>query len=124
MLSMLKELLDQIQEGFKSAPFMMAAAGSIPPVNAVNKIRIIEAVITAAVSGALIAGTGYFIALPVLEERMAQSTRQMVEIKVEVKELRTEIRDDRIRTAVELRATNDRMQRMEIEAARRGPRAQ
>ena len=101
-------------------PFM--AAGIVAA--KINNTRMAEAVIIAVVSGGVIAACGYFIALPVLQEQMAQATRQMTEIKTDVKELRTEIKEDRVRTAVELRVTNDRMQRMELDAARRVPREQ
>ncbi len=104
-------------EPLSGLPFMLAAGAVQAPM---DRNKVIEAVITAAISGAIIAAVGYFFALPVLQEQMAQVKVEVASVKVDVKELRGEIKEDRVRVAAELRISNDRMQRMEIEAARRG----
>lgn len=77
--------------------FMMAAANGS---QSINKTRILEAIVIAAI---LSAG-GYFIALPVLQEKIAAIEGAIVEVKQSVKEIRAdqaEIKRDLTRVQIE-----------------------
>lgn len=83
-------------------PFMIASVAN----NKVNKTRLIESVITAAVSGALIAMAGYYVAFPVLQEQVAQMRREGLETRQLIKDIQTDLQARSIRrdaTEVEIR---------------------
>lgn len=80
-------LLDLIQE--HGVPFMIAGAAGM----SVNKTRLAESVITAVVSGGVIAVGGYFVALPVLQEQMNGVRSQIVEVKADIREIKADIKD-------------------------------
>ena len=63
---------------------MMAAANGVQQI---NKTRIIEAVIIAAI----ISAGGYFIALPVLQEKTSQIQNAISEIKQDIKEMKQDL---------------------------------
>jgi len=108
-----------IPSGFE-IPFLIAGAMQK---NEINKTRIVEAVITALVSGCVIAIAGKYIALPILEERVSQ-------IKVEVVELKADLRqavNENKQYQAERRSIRDsqqiqhdtRLRQIEIELAKR-----
>lgn len=68
-----------------SGIFMMAAGTSGS--QQINKTRIIEAVIIAAI----ISAAGYFIALPVLQEKTSQIQNAITEIKQDIKEMKQDL---------------------------------
>lgn len=83
-------------------PFMLAMSSN----NKVNKTRLIESVITAVVSGSLIAMAGYYVAFPVLQEQVAQMRREGLETRQLIKDIQTDLQARSIRhdaTEVELR---------------------
>lgn len=74
--------------------------------NKVNKTRLIESVITAAVSGALIAMAGYYVAFPVLQEQVAQIRREGMETRQLIKDIQADLSARSLRrdiTEIELR---------------------
>lgn len=76
---------------------MMAAANGVQQI---NKTRIIEAIIIASIIGA----GGYFIALPVLQEKIAQIQGSISEVKETIKEIRAdqaEIKRDLTKVQIE-----------------------
>jgi len=77
--------------------FMMAAANGT---QIINKTRIIEAVVIAAI----ISAGGYFIALPVLQEKIAVIQGSIAEVKETIREVRAdqaEIKRDLTRVQIE-----------------------
>lgn len=83
-------------------PFMLAMSSN----NKVNKTRLIESVITAVVSGGLIAMAGYYVAFPVLQEQVAQMRREGLETRQLIKDIQTDLQARSIRrdaTEVEIR---------------------
>jgi len=67
-----------------SGIFMMATANGVQHI---NKTRIIEAVIIAGIIGA----GGYFIALPALQEKIAQIQGSITEVKEDIKEIKRDL---------------------------------
>lgn len=83
-------------------PFMLAMSSN----NKVNKTRLIESVITALVSGWIIAMAGYYVAFPVLQEQVAQMRREGLETRQLIKDIQTDLQARSIRrdaTEVEIR---------------------
>lgn len=83
-------------------PFMLAMSAN----NKVNKTRLIESVITAVISGGLIAMAGYYVAFPVLQEQVAQMRREGIETRQLIKDIQTDLQATSIRrdaTEVEIR---------------------
>ncbi len=118
----MNELFQPMQEHAPHAvPFMLAAVGATPA--QINKTRLIESFITAVVSGAVIALAGYLFAIPVLEEKLLQVRKEVVEVKESVSGLRLEVKENRVRTDLDARETQNRIQRVELDAARRSPRS-
>lgn len=94
-------MLDNLPEAAKvigsSGIFMMASANGVQHI---NKTRIIEAVIIAAILGA----AGYFLALPVLQQKIEQIQGSIAEVKETIKEVRAdqaEIKRDLTRVQIE-----------------------
>lgn len=99
-----------------SGLFMMAAANGG---QTVNKVRILEAVITAVVVGVLVSYSAIYVALPVINQKIEEINRRQGEqlqyirdIKVEL-DLRSAKRDA---TEAELRAE---IVKLQIEQAKR-----
>lgn len=83
-------------------PFMLAMSAN----NKVNKTRLIESVITALISGGLIAMAGYYVAFPVLQEQVAQMRREGLETRQLIKDIQADLQAMSLRrdaTEVELR---------------------
>ena len=83
-------------------PFLLATGASTH----VNKTRLLGSVITAAVSGGLIAMAGYYVAFPVLQEQVAQMRREGLETRQLIRDLQTDLQARSLRrdqTEVELR---------------------
>ena len=98
-----------------SMPFMLMVAGSPQ----VNKTRMWEAVISAVVSGAVIAAASYLYAFPVLQEQVAQMRRDGQETRQLIRDLQVsnDVRDakrDAIQAALEAKIVQ-----LQIEAAKR-----
>jgi len=96
-------------------PFLLATGAS----KQVNKTRIIESVITAAVSGGLIAWTGYVIAFPVLQEQVAQMRREGLETRQMIKEIQADLQaklNRRDQVEVEFR---NKIAELQVQIARR-----
>ena len=90
-----------------SIPFMLVA-GSTPQV---NRTRLIEAAITAVISGAVIALAGDFIAFPVLQEQVSQIRRDIARGEIEAN------RRSEVRAGHDLQQDN-RIRQLEIDMAR------
>ena len=79
-------------------PFMMAVVAGAAPVK-LDKTRVMEAVIIAIIAGTIIAMTGYYVALPVLQSEVAHIRRDVSEMKNSIhdvkryQEVRREYRD-------------------------------
>lgn len=74
--------------------------------NKVNKTRLIESVITAVISGALIAMAGYYVAFPVLQEQVLQMRREGIETRQLIRDIQTDLTASSLRrdaTELELR---------------------
>lgn len=83
-------------------PFMLAMSAN----NKVNKTRLIESVITAVISGALIAMAGYYVAFPVLQEQVSQMRREGLETRQLIRDIQADLQARSLRrdiTEVELR---------------------
>lgn len=83
-------------------PFLLATGASTQ----VNKTRLIESVITAVVSGGLIAMAGYYVAFPVLQEQVAQMRREGLETRQLIRDIQSDLQAMSLRrdqTEVELR---------------------
>lgn len=94
MLENLSEAAKMVGSG---GIFMMAAANGVQHI---NKTRIIEAVIIGLILGA----GGYFLALPVLQEKIAQIQESIAEVKESIKEVRAdqaEIKRDLTKVQIE-----------------------
>jgi len=74
-------------------PFMLAMSAN----NKVNKTRLIESVITALISGGLIAMAGYYVAFPVLQEQVAQMRREALETRQLIRDIQTDLQAGSIR---------------------------
>lgn len=59
--------------------------------NKVNKTRLIESVITAVISGALIAMAGYYVAFPVLQEQVLQMRREGIETRQLIRDIQNDL---------------------------------
>lgn len=59
--------------------------------NRVNKTRLIESVITAVISGALIAMAGYYVAFPVLQEQVLQMRREGIETRQLIRDIQNDL---------------------------------
>lgn len=59
--------------------------------NKVNKTRLIESVITAVISGGLIAMAGYYVAFPVLQEQVAQMRREGIETRQLIRDIQIDL---------------------------------
>lgn len=68
-------------------PFMLAMSAN----NKVNKTRLIESVITAVISGGLIAMAGYYVAFPVLQEQVAQMRREGIETRQLIRDIQIDL---------------------------------
>lgn len=68
-------------------PFMLAMSAN----NKVNKTRLIESVITAVISGALIAMAGYYVAFPVLQEQVLQMRREGIETRQLIRDIQNDL---------------------------------
>ena len=113
---MLEKLPEAISMIGSSGVFMMAAANGH---QSINKIRILEAVITAVIVGVLVSYTAIYVALPVIKEQIEQ-------LRAESKDTRQLIRD--IKNELALRsarrdASESQMRaeivKMQIEQAKR-----
>lgn len=74
--------------------------------NRVNKTRIIESVITAAISGAIIAIAGFYYAFPVLQEQVSQMRREGLETRQLIRDIQSDLNARSLRrdqTEVEFR---------------------
>jgi len=83
-------------------PFMLAMSAN----NKVNKTRLIESVITAVISGGLIAMAGYYVAVPVLQEQVSQMRREGLETRQLIRDIQADLQARSLRrdaTEVELR---------------------
>jgi len=83
-------------------PFLLATGAS----KQVNKTRIIESVITAAISGAIIAIAGFYYAFPVLQEQVLQMRREGLETRQLIRDIQSDLNAMSLRrdqTEVELR---------------------
>jgi len=95
-------------------PFMIASVAN----NKVNKTRLIESVITAVVSGALIAMAGYYVAFPVLQEQVAQMRREGLETRQLIRDIQVDLQARSLRrdaTEVEFR---NKIAEMQVQMAR------
>lgn len=81
---MLERLPEAVSMLGSSGIFMMATANGVQHI---NKTRIIEAVIIAAIISAM----GYFIALPVLQEKTSQIQNAIIEMKQDIKEIKQDL---------------------------------
>jgi hypothetical protein len=101
---------------YDALPFMILAT-SAP--QTVNKTRIIEAVITAAVVGVIVAYAGMYVALPVLKEQIDQLRISQTDTKQIIKDMR----DDMERRAAKrdaLQAITDvKITQLQIEVVKR-----
>lgn len=67
-------------------PFMVVSAAP----QTVNRTRVVEALVIAAVSGALIAAAGMYVALPVLTEKLDGIRRDVARLEQTVRDNRSE----------------------------------
>lgn len=101
-------------------PFMIASTGRPQEI---NRTKLVESAIQSVFVGAIVAGMGYFIAFPVLQEKVEQIRREGLETRALVREVRQEIRQE-----IEQRATQRnswdasqdiRLRQLELDMARR-----
>lgn len=71
----------------KSLPFMIAGVTATK----LDSGRVMEAVIIAVVSSCMMAGFGYFIAFPVLQEQVGQVKRDIAEMKHDIRDVRDSV---------------------------------
>lgn len=105
-------------EPLSGIPFMMAGIVG----QKINNTRLAEAVIIAIVSSVMMAGFGYFIAFPVMQEQVKQIKDDLKETKETVKEAFKEnkaYQEGRrsLRDAETLR-TDEKIRQIQIEIAR------
>ncbi len=86
-------------------PFMIMASANMA--THVNKQRTAEAVIIAVVTAGITGLGGYFLALPVLQERLDQ-------VRIELRGIRQDMREDRDHTEVVVNRLDDRLRLLEI----------
>lgn len=99
-----------------TAPFMVAST-EVP--QEINKTKLIESVIQSVFVAAFVAGMGYFVALPVLQEKVEQIRREGLETRALLREIKQEM-DTRSGRRDALDAAQDaRIRQIELDAARR-----
>lgn len=100
----------------KGLPFMLAG---VMGAQKVNSTRLIEAAVIAVVSSCMMAGFGYFIAFPVLQEQVMQIRRDISETKEsmrsvrEYQEVRRQYRD------IQQEKLEAKIAQLQVELARR-----
>jgi hypothetical protein len=113
------EPLQMIGEASKAFPFMLAVGQDAR----INKTRLFESAITAAISGALIAAAGYYVALPVLQKEVLQIKLELADLKVEirdaVKETKAYQNDRRNYRDQAQEKTDAKIQAIQVEMAKR-----
>lgn len=99
-----------------AAPFMVISTGTPQEI---NKTKLIESAIQAVVVGAFVAAMGYFIAFPVLQEKVEQIRREGLETRSLLREIKTEM-DTRAGRRDSWDAAQDaRLRQVELDIARR-----
>jgi hypothetical protein len=99
----------------KVMPFMLAGVAATQ----VNKTRIVEAVVIAAISGGIIAMAGYYVAFPVLQEQVAQMRREGLETRQLIREIRDDINVRGVRRDAKEALIEAKIVQLQIEMARR-----
>ncbi len=99
-------------------PFMMAVAGPALTGSEVNKMRVLEAVIIAVVSGFVIAMAGYYVAFPVMQEQVAQMRREGLETRQLIREIREESNASSLRRDAKEALVEAKLIQLQIELAK------
>lgn len=99
-------------------PFMAAAVPVGMP-RQINRTRLIEAVITAMVSGAMISAMGYYLAFPVLQEQVNQIKREVVDTREILKEYRREREVITMKRDAQHAAAEAKIVQLQIELAKK-----
>ncbi len=103
-----------------SMPFMVAGvAGSALTGGEINKMRVLEAVIIAVVSGFVIAMAGYYVAFPVMQEQVSQMRREGLETRQLIREVREEMNARGSRRDAKEVLTDAKIVQLQIEMAKR-----
>ena len=98
-------------------PFLLAGmAGAAPQI---NKNRLIEGAIMAAVSGIVIAMVGYFVAFPVMQEQMMQVRREAHETRQLIRDIKQELESRSARRDAREAALEAKVIALQIENAKR-----
>ena len=96
-------------------PFLLAGMNG----KEINKTRMMEAVITAIVSGGVIAMAGYYVAFPVLQEQVLQMRRESQDTRDLIKEIRVELEARALRQEAKEAALEAKIVQLQIELAKR-----
>lgn len=99
-------------------PFMLAGVAAVGA-GKINSTRVVEAVVIACVSSALMATAGYFIALPVIQEQVSTVRRDISEVKEEMKAVRVYQESRRQFRDAEQAKTDAKINQIQIELAKR-----